>query len=289
MRIQFSFTGRVIAMLLTSLALFAFSPEMNDNVRADASASYSRSVAHQATPVQCTVNVTRLNIRSGPGAQYNVVTAIDRGAQFVATERSADNAWVLGSTQNYNGWTAARFLDCAAAVASLPLATGPALSPAAQPTTAPATPVASQPAANTPQRPLAGGGVVLLQPVEARLSGRQTFRWQTNVELKPNQGYELVFWEGGQDPIAKGFGLVKPTTETSVNVDLDKLRSILSQLTYGKEYQWGVLLVQLHPYRRLQLLGSGHRFLFATPESAGGGGIGERPPTPPPPPKAPPK
>jgi hypothetical protein len=161
-----------------------------------------------------------------------------------------------------------------------------------QPVAAPLATPLSTPAAPAAQPASTNGALTLLQPLDARLYGRRSFRWQTNVALKPNQGFELIFWEVGQDPLTKGFSLVGPKTESAADVDLDKLGMLLPQLKPNKEYGWGVLLVQLRPYRPLQYLGGGHRFLFGPPPPAGSGdGGGDASPTaaPAPPPKAPPK
>ncbi|MEZ4716134.1 MAG: hypothetical protein R2851_08600 [Caldilineaceae bacterium] len=45
-----------------------------------------------------------------------------------------------------------------------------------------------------------------------------------------------------------------------MQVDLDATSSSLPQLNFGTDYQWGVLLVELDPYRRLSYLGGGQFF-----------------------------
>jgi len=290
--------GLVLALLYVlfiSTAIHAFSPRLV--VESPSQSSLQRGLL--ATPIQCTVNVVRLNLRSGPGTQYTTIEAMTRNTIFTATERFGDGAWVYGTSPTASGWTAARFLRCATNVTTLAVTTqltqtvntSTVASPAAAPTlpvTTTVTAPASQPAAPAAN---SGSAFTLIKPLEARFRGRQTFQWQTQTPLAANQAYELVFWEPGQDPLSQGFSILGGKPESTVQADLDKLSTILPQLQLGKEYQWGVLLVQMRPYRRLQYLGGGHRFVFSGIEAQSGdsGGSTSAEEAPPPPPKAPPK
>jgi hypothetical protein len=112
------------------------------------------------------------------------------------------------------------------------------------------------------------------------LQGRRTFRWSTIVTLAENQYFELVFWPVGRDPMGNSFGPAGSIKETTLSVDLDKSADILPHLFQsGQDYEWGVLLVELNPYRRLQYLGGGHRFRFERSGGSGGGGGGGPAPT----------
>ena len=113
------------------------------------------------------------------------------------------------------------------------------------------------------------GSVTLRSALDAELKGKLTFLWDTNVRLGDNQRFEMVFWPAGKDPIINGFGPTGAVTTTSVTVNLDEAAAVLpDQLQYDKEYEWGVLLVELNPYHRLQYLGGGHHFIF---KRSGGG------------------
>jgi hypothetical protein len=58
-----------------------------------------------------------------------------------------------------------------------------------------------------------------------------------------------------------------------LTVDLDKAADALPNLLQvGQEYQWGILLVELNPYQRVQYLGGGQRFRFERSNGGGGGG-----------------
>jgi hypothetical protein len=109
--------------------------------------------------------------------------------------------------------------------------------------------------------------------MDSSLSGRRIFAWQpSGLTLAPNQYYELVFWPVEGDPMADGFGPVGSIKDTSVTVDLDQVADRLPQLERNRNYYWGVLLVELEPYRRITHLGTGNQFLV--PGGAGGGSDG---------------
>ena len=132
----------------------------------------------------------------------------------------------------------------------------------------------------TPVLPV-GGSLALLEPLDAVLNGRRTFRWSTDVALTSNQYFEIVFWPAGRDPMSSAFGPVGSIKETTITVDLDKTADTLPALFQsGQNYEWGVLLVELNPYRRLQYLGGGQRFRFERSSGGGGGGGGEGAPAP---------
>jgi hypothetical protein len=121
----------------------------------------------------------------------------------------------------------------------------------------------------------------LVEPLDATLNGRRTFRWSANVTLQANQRFELVFWLVGQDPLRDSFGPVGASTETAITVNLDKTVEVLpDRLMPGHDYEWGVLLVEVEPYQRLQFLGGGHRFHFELSGGGGGGGRSGSPATP---------
>jgi hypothetical protein len=121
--------------------------------------------------------------------------------------------------------------------------------------------------------PPPAGNVQLLDPGENNGGGgERTFQWQADFTPGEGQGFELVFWRFGQDPIANGFGLAAPTTSNSVSVDLDALDDQLGPLLDPGEYQWGVLLVQTSPYQRLRFLGDSNKFNYSRENGGGGSG-----------------
>jgi MinD-like ATPase involved in chromosome partitioning or flagellar assembly len=110
-------------------------------------------------------------------------------------------------------------------------------------------------------------GLVSPDP-NATASGRVTFAWQPSGPLPPGAGYEVVWWNMGQDP-AQARGFAPPTTGTTETVNLDVLYAANQFSSSG--INWTVLVVQTDPYQRLtQPAGSSSRVLTYSPPSGGG-------------------
>jgi hypothetical protein len=71
----------------------------------------------------------------------------------------------------------------------------------------------------------------------------------------------------------QSFGMAAPTTNLSVNLDLERLDEQLGDLFDLGEYEWGVLLVRTAPtYERVKYLGGGRRFVYSRGGDSGSGG-----------------
>ena len=99
------------------------------------------------------------------------------------------------------------------------------------------------------------------------------------MTLGDDQYFEMVFWPAGEDPMTNSsFSPAGASKATEVTVNLDKFAEAKpGLLQHDKVYEWGVLLVELNPYRKLHYLGGGHHFTF---KRSGGGGGGGTSPTP---------
>jgi len=86
-------------------------------------------------------------------------------------------------------------------------------------------------------------------------SGRTYFEWQSSVVPGPGQAYEIVFWKEGQDLLVNAFGVAQPTLSNQVTVDLELQDRALGDLLNPGVYKWTVLLVNVSPYQRIQILG----------------------------------
>ncbi|MCP4361598.1 MAG: SH3 domain-containing protein [Chloroflexi bacterium] len=94
------------------------------------------------TPVPGTavVNTGALNVRSGPGVQYGILTAIYQGEVVLLVARNADGSWVLIRTDDLiDGWVNSRYL-----LPSIPIANLPAIG---EPGPTPVNPIAPTPTA----------------------------------------------------------------------------------------------------------------------------------------------
>lgn len=114
----------------------------------------------------------------------------------------------------------------------------------------------------TPLDGSSGGGVV-------------SFEWSTTYEPGEGEGFEVIFWPVGGDPLLQGFGLAAPTTSHRVSLDLTALDDVLGTTLEPGEYQWGILLVSTEPYTRLRLLSEARLFHYTRvnegSSSSGGG------------------
>jgi pilus assembly protein CpaE len=107
--------------------------------------------------------------------------------------------------------------------------------------------------------------------------GEVTFLWQPAGPLPAGAGYEVVWWNVGEDPAAAR-GIAPPTTGTSLVANLDVLYQS-GQLTSSRLY-WTVLVVRTSPYQRLTQPGASTSRVIVIPASSGGGGGGPSPPKP---------
>lgn len=113
-------------------------------------------------------------------------------------------------------------------------------------------------ATNTP-KPIqpSNRSVTLVSPASnTQGNGQATFSWKANFPLAAGQAFHVVFWRANEDPMKDGRGWFKPTTQLSINDDLRKYD------VNNETYYWGVLLVQTNPYRKIQYLGGGWKYIF---------------------------
>ncbi len=74
-----------------------------------------------------TVNTGALNVRSGPGVNYSVLTAVSYGNSVSLLGRISDNSWVkVQLSSGQQGWVHSSFLSANVTISSLPLADSPA-------------------------------------------------------------------------------------------------------------------------------------------------------------------
>jgi serine/threonine-protein kinase len=135
------------------------------------------------------------------------------------------------------------------------------------PTPLPATPISGA-AAATP-RPtrataqpvdLSRATVSLLSPEDGHTGhGEITFSWATDYQLQENQAFEPIFWRAGGDPMRDGRGYGGPTRDKSMTINWDKLN------VASDGYQWGVLLIEMNPYKRIHYMGGGYGFQYTLP------------------------
>lgn len=69
-----------------------------------------RAFAQDGQPI-ATVTAQQLNVRSGPGVQFEIIGALKRGGRFVVSGVSADRAWVFFKFWDRDGWVSAQHVS----------------------------------------------------------------------------------------------------------------------------------------------------------------------------------
>jgi uncharacterized protein YgiM (DUF1202 family) len=64
-----------------------------------------------------------LNLRSGPGTQYSIVSIEAQSTCGQVTARNADSSWVYISTGKFTGWAFAKYLTGEGDLSTLPVLT----------------------------------------------------------------------------------------------------------------------------------------------------------------------
>ncbi|MEM7538405.1 MAG: protein phosphatase 2C domain-containing protein [Chloroflexota bacterium] len=92
------------------------------------------------------------------------------------------------------------------------------------------------------------------EPLHDSIKREITFSWvSSNISLQSGQAYELVIWPDKGEPMADGIRLGESNQETNLTIAINDAR--LSTLNQAEPHSWGVLLVQVAPYKRIQYLG----------------------------------
>jgi uncharacterized protein YraI len=65
-----------------------------------------------------------LNLRSGPGINYSIVSIEAQGTCGQVTARNADSSWVYFNTTNQKGWAYVKFLAGEGDLSTLPVMAG---------------------------------------------------------------------------------------------------------------------------------------------------------------------
>lgn len=95
--------------------------------------------------------INSLNLREGPGIEYEAVGYVTQSNGMTALERSEFSYWVYGISAGIQGWASTTFLNCNFNIDALPIRTSP-LSSSATPTFLP-TPLPPPPPTDLPSNP----------------------------------------------------------------------------------------------------------------------------------------
>lgn len=108
----------------------------------------AQMIAPATTEITAEILAKGLNVRSGPGMEYGILTQVREGERHVVQARNEAGGWLqIELADGRTGWVGASYVQLSAALAGLPVAAAPAAG-ATQVTPPPeAAPVAAQPAA----------------------------------------------------------------------------------------------------------------------------------------------
>jgi uncharacterized protein YgiM (DUF1202 family) len=82
----------------------------------------SLGVSAQTSRYNAVTTASFLNIRSGPGANFDVIGRMSYGNTFDLLGRNADNSWVqIGIPGGVVGWVSSRYISASARIGTLPL------------------------------------------------------------------------------------------------------------------------------------------------------------------------
>jgi hypothetical protein len=70
--------------------------------------------------VKATVTGSVVNLRSGPGTAYGVITRVKEGDSLTAIAKNADASWLQVTAAGKQGWVSAQYVNAAGSVAGLP-------------------------------------------------------------------------------------------------------------------------------------------------------------------------
>lgn len=105
-------------------------PEAEDTPEPSPTAERITPTPPPGRPVEATVDVAFLNMRSGPSTFFQVVDTLEEGTEVLAQSRLEDNTWVEVEIESddgvLSGWMFSDYLDFSGAISQLSVAAFPA-------------------------------------------------------------------------------------------------------------------------------------------------------------------
>jgi len=136
-----------------------------------------------------------INVRGGPGTNYNIIGAANQGQRFTVKAKSPDGAWWQVDFNGQDGWVFGQLVNAqntgAVAVAqNIPQPPPPTAAPPPPPPTNTPQPAAPQP--TTPPKSNYKFSKALVQKCERQPAGNW-FDGTTYVDHQPTSGFKVVF------------------------------------------------------------------------------------------------
>jgi uncharacterized protein YraI len=142
----------------------------------------------------CTVTSYALNVRSGPGTVYPVLTAVARDTALEIMARDRGGFWIQVRTQDpVEGWVAAAFVTCNVPISEIGVAKNIPL--------APFTPTPVVRPTQTPAAAVLYPAPVLISPNDGDTFDEIVpLRWYWSGTLGPDEHFDVQVWRPGEQP-----------------------------------------------------------------------------------------
>ena len=234
-----------------------------------------------ATSLTATVaSGTRLNVRSGPGIGYPVISTVAPGAALTAAARNAAGDWIRvqqAALPGGFGWVSASFLEIEGDAGALPVAAAPAM------------PAAARPAAKTAATTGLTGKLVFQERSGGKIyvydlasGGQRVLTTGADPALSPD-GRTVTFWRGDGADYGVYLIDVDGSNERRILTRTEKLRApawspdgtkIAFSHVVGQRacryVAYGICLPDTFPYNRLFGLEQTDTWGLARVDSDGG-------------------
>jgi hypothetical protein len=184
----------------------------------------------QADPPKATVVARGLNIRSGPGVNYDRVGSVKQGDQLIILGQSNNCAWLaIRTPQNLEGWVAGspRFVTYTVTCAAIPVATpeATAIATTAPPQTKTPTPPAAEKVITIYESELGAGLELNVDNEQHKYGWIQKEGEALRIDFLPNQAWAVVFITVGPP---------KPAGQRSKVMDLSACDALSFDLHAGQ-------------------------------------------------------
>ncbi len=110
---------------LTSTPQTRFGDTMQAKKQGDTLPTRSFSPTPTNTPIpECVVQDSDVNIRGGPGTNYNIVQVLNQGAVLQVFDRNSESSWLkVRTAADEEGWIAEFLVECSHPIEDIPIET----------------------------------------------------------------------------------------------------------------------------------------------------------------------
>jgi hypothetical protein len=158
---------------------------------------------------------TNMNVRGGPGTNYNIIGAANQGQRYPVTGKNQDGSWWQINYNGQPGWVFGDLVSeqntqAVAVAVNIPAPPPPTATPIPQPTQPPPAPAPAEPAPQEPApapQPAPEAGLEFSRAILQRCdpNGGVTYVQGTTYKSgQPVNGYNVVFSYAPDGPVVAG-------------------------------------------------------------------------------------